>query len=365
MDLNPGDSLPIGKRIFVVSPHPGATANIAYAQEGRKSIVYQVCLQYSNQLSALKVFKKAYRGKYVVHLSNRLRKFAVLPGMQACKRTVLTAKQHSAIIHTYPDLEYTVLMPWVNGNTWFEMLLQHQSLTVKQSYWCARRLAFILTALEARNIAHCDLSGANLVIDLNGNDVQLIDLEDIFAPDLTAPPYIPGGTFGYQHKTCRDGQWNSYADRFAGAVLLSEILCGHLESIQRACWGESYFAPDELQNPSCERYLLMNRSLQIISPALAKLLQQAWTSPHLKHCPPLSQWFEEIDLLEHFNANAKTEHDTPYIFGAYSNKKANTHTTWAEYSLLEDWDPSESVIPLDVELSNSGEEILPREANEG
>jgi hypothetical protein len=99
----------------------------------------------------------------------------------------------------------------------------------------------------------------------------------------------------------------------------------------------------------------MDHTLQSISPRLSKLLQQAWTSTLLEDCPPVSSWFEALDLMEAFHPGSRLKQDAPYVFGASAGRLPSDHQPWTEHSLLQDWDPSGSIEPFDIAMPN-GEE---------
>src|SRR6185369_1547922 len=120
--------------------HPAAKG-MPYGQTGRRATVYQV--QNGGGLHALKVFTNAFRTVHTETSAQRIAAFAGLPGLQVCSRTVLTRQNHPALLGQYPDLEYAVLMPWVMGQTWQEVLLSRQPLTQEQSLKLAQNFAII------------------------------------------------------------------------------------------------------------------------------------------------------------------------------------------------------------------------------
>src|SRR5687767_4012613 len=92
----PGDTLPIGGVSYRVAAHPVAPG-IAYGQEGRASTVYQLLPEAADGRSqplALKVFKPQYRVPALVGLADGLARFAELPGLEVCHRTVITPRRH-------------------------------------------------------------------------------------------------------------------------------------------------------------------------------------------------------------------------------------------------------------------------------
>ena len=218
-----------------IAEHPAAPG-MPYGQEGRSAVVYR--LDNGTEARALKVFKPRYRLPSLVALAQKLQPFADTPGLAVCQRTVLTPQHHAALLRQYPDLIYAVLMPWIEGPTWMEVVLrrddpQDSVLSQEQSLALARALIAILAEMEQRSVAHCDLSGPNVLLpgilptaerSGGGGDVALVDVEQLYGPGLERPNVLPGGSPGYAHQTAPDGLWSSEADRFAGAVLAAEML---------------------------------------------------------------------------------------------------------------------------------------------
>src|SRR5438552_1160547 len=113
-------------------------------------------------------------------------------------------------------------------------------------------------------LAHCGISGPNVMLPALANPappvasspVALVDVEQMYAPDLRQPEMLTAGSPGYAHQTAAEGVWSQHADRFAGALLLAEMLCWCDAHIRQDAWGESYFEPDEMQREG-ERHRLM------------------------------------------------------------------------------------------------------------
>ena len=281
-----GEQLRIDDVAFSITEHPTAPG-MPYGQEGRQAVVYQ--LEVESDLRALKVFKPRFRIPSLVALAEKIEHYASLPGMQVCKRTVLTPQRHRALLRQYPDLTYAVLMPWVEGTTWTELISTKEPLPPERSLALAMTLAEMLATLEQQNLAHCDLSGANLIITGESN-LALVDIEGIYAPGLSQPEAIPAGSPGYAHRTAPNGLWSAQADRFAGAVLLAEILGWCDQSIRQAAWGESYFNPRDLGGDN-RRYDLLEGILKSMwGEPVASLFRRAWGSAALSECPTMGEW---------------------------------------------------------------------------
>jgi hypothetical protein len=304
----PNDLLQIGEDTCRVAPHPVAPM-MAFGQAGRKSTVYQLKQVPDGRAYALKVFIPAFRGPYIVDIARRIAGYAALPGMAACKRTVLTKNQYPSLIKQYPELEYAVLMPWVADRTWQDIMLSSHNLDRWQSWKLARSATEMLGNLEVRGLAHCDIAGGNVLVNLEHLSVNLVDLEDMYGPDMPSHTAFPAGTAGYQHQTSRTnpyGQWCAAGDRFSGAVLLAEIFAWPDPRIRVSTYGEHFFAESEMQDPACERYRLLLGILAGVSRDIADLLVRAWTAPTLANCPSLGEWarvvIEEIETQQAVHA---------------------------------------------------------------
>ena len=230
---SPGTELEIGAYRYQISQHPASKMEAAYAQEAGKATVYQVRqLSESSPLFALKVFKKDFRGAYVIASAERIRRYQHLPGMFGCERIILTRELCSKLLRQYPELEYSVLMPWLGTESWFDVISKKESLTFWEGLRLATHLSKCLHKLEHEGVAHCDISGGNVLIDRYQLKIELIDLEDLFGPNIPSPTGYPMGTLGYQHRSSPKnifGQWLLEGDRFSAAVLLAEMLTWHDE----------------------------------------------------------------------------------------------------------------------------------------
>ena len=299
-----GQELAIDGAVYYVAEHPSAPG-IPYGQEGRAGIVYQLVAQ-DGEKRALKVFKARYRLPALVSLADKLSPFATLPGLQVCQRTVLSALRHEELLRQYPDLNYAVLMPWIAGPTWMEVLLEKQGLVPEQCLALVRRLAQILAGMEECGLAHCDLSGPNVLLPgllpspstgrgTGGEDlVVLVDVEQFYGPGLDQPELLPSGSSGYAHRTAPHGLWSPTADRFAGAVLLGEMLGWCNERVREAAWGENYFDPQEMQQES-ERFQTLVAFLEERwGDSVASLFERAWRSETLQDCPTFGEWLAAL-----------------------------------------------------------------------
>jgi hypothetical protein len=311
---NPGDEVVINDIAYTIGQHPAAPG-LAYAQAGRQGIVYQL-LPRNGSISgakALKVFFPKFRIPAMVYQSEHMESYSELPGLQVCKRDVLTPERNGALIGEHPDLLYAVLMPWVHGLTWFDVISDQKQLTVEESLKLARALAGTGSAMEQRGLAHCDLSAPNVMIpffseveNLRGvSAVELVDVEQMYGSRMDRPDALLAGSPGYAaHRTVHSGLWSAYADRFAGAVIIAEMLSWSDAAIVEKAWGESYFDQHEMQTVN-ERYYAMRDSLQKRwGSKVSDLFIRAWESHDLSSCPTFGEWFVALAAVDIHLASA-------------------------------------------------------------
>ncbi|NDJ51638.1 MAG: hypothetical protein GYB68_00975, partial [Chloroflexi bacterium] len=291
---SPYERVTIGGYGYQVMPHP-AVPTFAFGQEGRKAFVFQVSAENGAGLYALKKFKLAFRVSELVEVCDKLARYASWPGLEVCARQCLHQPIHSDVLGVYPDLEYAVLMPWISGSTWYDMVIGERPLDRLTALNFANAVAQVLAALEESGLAHCDISAANVIISHNSTTgeahAHLIDVEDLYAPDFDRPSAVPMGTDGYAHKTSSQGLWHPMADRFAGAILMIEMAGWFDPNIRRAADEEHFFAVNEMQQDT-DDYRLMRRVLGDIDERLPDLFDQMWFSDTLQDCPPLKAWQE-------------------------------------------------------------------------
>ena len=309
---NVGDTLEIKGVLYSIAAHPSAPG-MPYGQEGRAAIVYQ--LKAGEEKQALKVFKPRFQVPSMVILAERLESFAKLPGLKVCHRSVLTARRHAHLVREHPDLDYAVLMPWIEGPTWMEVLLFKHEITKEQSLSIAHGLVDVLATMEERGLAHCDLSGPNILLPVLATDegqtiddsdrqletqphgsvvVELVDVEQMYGEELKRLELLPSGSGGYAHKTAREGLWSSVADRFAGTMLVSEMLGWCDSRVRDAAWGESYFDPKEMHSDGARYDLLVEVLRENWGDSVAGLLQRAWESDTLADCPTFGRWMAAL-----------------------------------------------------------------------
>mgnify|MGYP000278481536 CR=1 FL=1 len=183
-------------------------------------------------------------------------------------------------------------MPWVDGPTWMEVLLEKRELVPETSLILARSLAQVLSRMEQEGLAHCDLSGPNVLLPglVGGTGIGLVDVEQMYGPELRRPPLLPGGSPGYAHKTAPEGLWASDADRFAGAVLVAEMLGWCDKRVREAAWGENYFDPQEMQQETGRYHTLVEVLQEHWGEGVARQFERAWLSETLADCATFEEW---------------------------------------------------------------------------
>jgi serine/threonine protein kinase len=163
---SPHDDVVIGGQTYRVMPHP-AVPTFAFGQEGRKAFVYQVAQGGNGTRYALKKFKEAYRVPALVDVCDALARFAAWPGLEVCARECLHHPAHNDALDDYPDLEYAVLMPWIVGSTWYDIIIGMRRLSRLQALGIANATAQVLAALEEAGLAHGDIAAANVIVNWN------------------------------------------------------------------------------------------------------------------------------------------------------------------------------------------------------
>ncbi|HEC33234.1 MAG TPA: hypothetical protein ENI37_00775 [Chloroflexi bacterium] len=283
-----GEELVINGVTYCIAEHPAAPG-IPYGQAGRRAIVYQIAA--GDDKRALKVFSRRFRSPALVLVAQNLAPFASLPGLRVCQREVITPEQNPDLLRQHPDLAYAVLMPWVEGPTWTEVMIQKRPFSPEEGLALARSLVSVLARMGEEGLAHCDLSGPNVILPPDGG-VELVDVEEMHGPEFERPEVLSSGSGGYAHRSVEGGVWGLEGDRFAGAVMLAEMLGWCDERVRGAAWGESYFAPKEVQEEG-ERYELLVEMLEERwGEGVARLFERAWGSEQLADCPTFGEWVQ-------------------------------------------------------------------------
>ena len=287
-----GDSIAVNNHIYRFVGIPDLP-DIVWAETGRKAKVYR--LNDGRQAYALKAFFPAFQSPDMVKNSAIISRW-YMPGLTVAQRIVLTRERHREAIKQFEELRYAVLMPWLEGQLWYNTLTV-QALSSSQSISLARNLVRVLSRLERQGLAHCDLSGNNMIHSVDMGIVELVDIEEMFGAELDQPNPVPAGTSGYVPDWIREnGCWEAGADRFAAGIMLGEILCWQFGDIRVARSGDSFFDQDEIGRNS-ERYSMMRDRMRGIHPDLAELFSKVWSARNIGDCPRIEAWSQVIALL--------------------------------------------------------------------
>ena len=294
----PGLHLQIGTSVFQFMPHPLFTEDMeeVFAIEGGEAVVYQLRDVATGQLHALKVHKPSYRGPHIEQITAVLAQYAHIPGLLLANRICLTAAAYPQLITAYPQLEYAIVMPWLPGRSWAGLLADRaasQYYGPLHALPLATATAQVLWELEAHHLAHCDIAGTNVFVRPDGRSVELLDVENLYIPNSAAPHHRSHGSPGYQHRNLgSDGQYRPDGDRFAGAILLAEILSWWDPRVRELTpeGADSLFQPHELQEVGLARWERVRDAIWAICPPALQLFDRAWGSSDLSECPELGVW---------------------------------------------------------------------------
>lgn len=322
LNVKPGDIITIASKGYQVQ-QDSLLIGFPYYEDGGDGGVLKLQEVGSTRFYALKLFLPEKQSvRHVEHAKNlEALKIHEISGLSTARRLVLEPSTHSDVISNHKAMKYAVLMPWVNGYTWREVLFNAKnnndiSPTKKDSFTVAHRLATTLATLEAKGIAHCDICSNNVIVNYDNLHVELIDIDDMFGPGFTRAKGFRGGQKGYTHKTVAFSlngyQWCREADRFSGAVLIAEIL-GWYNADFRALSAEESFFPrnDDLHQDSERLELLLSVLREQGTSKLTRLFLLAWRSETLKNCPKLSTWKDALEEIADQNGVALFNTATP------------------------------------------------------
>lgn len=289
-------------RVVERQDSPGVPHNV----QGARSTVYE--LQEGRQSWALKVFNPQHQTPSLVEQATQLAPFGDVPGMVVCRRTVLSPESHPTLTEEHPELEYSVLMPWVEGPTWQQVMAERKALRSEQSLQLARALASTLEALEQRGAAHTDLSAANVLIPAlaqrtaeatqpASSAIELVGVECMYGPGLSNVLPLRAVASGYADQLGGGSAWGPDADRFAAAILIAEMLAWCDGRVIAAAFGDSYFDPMEMRYDGIRYQTLAGVLRTRWGEPLVSTLTRAWHSTGTSDCPPLAEWSQLLKDL--------------------------------------------------------------------
>jgi hypothetical protein len=285
-----GEPLSLFGETFTFQPHPAAPA-IRYSAEASRATVYQVASIKSGELFALKVFRQRFRDPGLVEVQKRLERLGSLPGLSAARRRVVLPSEPAA--SDFPELQFAMLMPWIQGTTWFDLLIAARDrgyhLPLREAIRLCEQFLLIVRELEQRKAAHADISPGNVVVDAARFQIELLDLEELYLPGVQPPVAPILGSTGYRHPSAAasGGAWREEGDRYASAVMAAEILVLANPALARLAADEGYFAEDRDSDLGRDRFARAEPWLHKVAPEFLEVFRQSWTAPSLAECPPL------------------------------------------------------------------------------
>ena len=303
----PDTQISIGESSYEFVSHTLFLKDIpsVYMIEGQEGFIWPLQNLKDRTFWALKVLKPAYRSGQIARVTSVLRQYTNVPGFFLSRRICLTRPEYEQCITTFPALEYAILMPWLTWKTWTGLLVSPRdsaTYTLQQAFDLAKATARTLSELEQRESAHTDIAGSNILYKQDFQQIELLDLEGLYTSDLPPPKKLSYGSPGYQHhRPGRYGQWSPYGDRFAGAILLTEMLTWWNPLIRGLTPqnASTLFQPEELQQSSGYRWQLVRDLLWFLdrTGALLNLFDTAWSSSRPQKCPDFNMWLTCIQQL--------------------------------------------------------------------
>jgi len=282
------------------------------AREGNSSAV--TCLSDpSGRLRALKVIRPEFRSPAIIRHAAHLHPLASTPGLAACEQQVFDPEVETQRVAENPDLAYAVLMPWIPGPAWCDVVAQVRPISAEVSISIARAFVQTMTAMEELGLVHGALCGENLLLPLmrDGSGIALVSLESMSGPGFSSVAVISEDAPGYEHAVSKASgtvRNDANADRVAGAILIGEILGWCSPSVRGAAAGDSFFREDEIGSAT-ERYVLLTRSIEEKwGKGLAQLFRKAWMAQRPADCPTFGQW---LIALQNAAPGETSESDDP------------------------------------------------------
>lgn len=303
----PGDRFSIAGRTYVVAALPGVPA-FSDAREGRAATVYRV--QYGRTNFALKVFKTGFAREEPARIRDVMTRLSIVPGLMVASHTAVERSKHGQLLLDRPDLEHAHLMPWVEGPTWQSFIVDRRPINGEDAIAVAKSLASTLAQLESMGMAHCDLSGGNVLLPIFADGstykwpAELVDLDQLFCAELGAPVQSTLGSPGYQLSASARA-WGPNADRYSGGVLLAEILAWPDAAVRSASGAESYYDPTSRQESDRRTQIQVSALEHLYGPgSVATLLSMLKGSDTLDRCPSLAEWHAAVSMLDSETANS-------------------------------------------------------------
>jgi serine/threonine protein kinase len=294
----PGETIVLANDTYRVQPHPSAP-KIPYQSEGRYGTVWKLRHDGTGDLHALKVYESP-RKREQTRNSKRVQNLQGIFGLSVLGQRFLQPQEVQASGFAL-DLKYALLMPWIDGKTWFEVIGDREELSVQDCLTTARALCRVLSAIEKEGGAHADISSSNVMVQSTKGGTELIDAEDMFLPELNPPVAKPAGSDGYRHPCLGDGghQWHEHGDRFAGGTLICEMLGWRFPEVRTAADEESYFSQERDLDGGRDtpRKSVLRAALKRWDRRLVPLFDRLMSSDGLGACPTFAEWMSVLNHL--------------------------------------------------------------------
>lgn len=288
---------------------------IAVAQGGQAEVVFLRGQDGSKWVA--KRFKKAQRPERD-YLASVTRLLPAHPALASgTQRELLSAGDMTRAFscHYSKDLarwfDGCLLMPQIGGLGWGaladELRTGQRQLSVDQRGRLCRNLSGLVDLLEAKAIAHRDLSCGNVRIYPETLEIHLIDFDSVYHSSLSMPSSTTSGTTGYmpafiwKKGVAQPGlTWRCCADRFALGLLNAEFL---LLDRGDALQGDGgLFSQDDLCRNAGRSLESATRRLGQTLPAAGRLLERTLRSTCYESCPSPADWIHCCDALAAPNA---------------------------------------------------------------
>lgn len=290
----------LSTRLFIHSsyyeflPHPVLPGEVQRILR-EQATTYQLRRYPDNTLWALRVSNPGYRDPMIVQKTEYLQQFQHLVGLRAANRMCLTRALFPELLSLYPALEFAVLMPWIQGPTWAGFMDDANisaSYTMQQALELALSMAHILWSLETSRLTHTDIAGDNVIV-ISPRRIELIDLDGVYTHGAPIPPQPSRGWRGYQHRRLDlRGNCRPDGDRYAGAILMTEMLTWWKPLVRALTDGDSFFQLGDQEQPEllARRLKAVRATLREISSVLQQLFDRAWNSQDPIECPDFATW---------------------------------------------------------------------------
>lgn len=123
---------------FIPLESKKAASVFTYAEAGKEGIVYKIIK--NREYYALKVFYPDYQDEQLIISTKILNQYKNLEGLQVAERIVIDRKLCPKVLDKFPELYCSILMPWIYGTVWGNLMMNDRPLQHKQYYKIAQQL---------------------------------------------------------------------------------------------------------------------------------------------------------------------------------------------------------------------------------